>query len=202
MYPLQSRLALAAVLVLIPVSVAAQHHAYDTAWIDRDAPMGTMLHAPGDTLCIVGFPAYCYGGMMRPDSLLCAWRTTSPDSAPWPMPRYCGVAVHCEILGSNGQMMMPGHMTSPGLFGIPVTITIHYDPAVMVARGMDPAKLVLTTWIDGRPTVLVSAIHDRNSSLFTLSTTQLAEWYGISDSTDLTTSINAGTWGQIKATYR
>jgi len=203
MYRLQSLLALATVLVLIPVSVAAQNHAYCTAWIHRDAPMGTMVHAPGDTLCIAGFPASCYGGgMMRPDSLLCAWRTTPPDSAPAPMPRFCGVAVHCEIVGSSGQMMMPGHMTSPGLFGLPVSVTIHYDPADMTARGMDPAKLVLTSWIDGRPTILTSAIHDRNSSLFMLSTTQLAEWYGVSDSASVATPVHAGTWGQVKAKYR
>ena len=202
MHRLHSRLALATVLALIPVSAAAQNQAYGTAWIQRDAPVGTIVHAPGDTLCLVGFPAFCYGGMMRPDSLLCTWRTTPPDSAPAPMPSYCGVVVHCEILGDYGQMMMPGHMTSPGLFDVPVSLAIHYDSAVMAARGMDPGKLVLTTWINGRPTVVASAIHDQQSALFTLSTTQLTEWYGVSDSTDLATSVNAGTWGQIKATYR
>jgi hypothetical protein len=200
---LHSLLALATIFVLIPASAAAQNMCYGTAWIHRDAPMGTMIHAPGDTLCIAGFPASCYGGgMMRPDSLLCTWWTTPPDSAPAPMPLYCGVAVRCEVVGNGGQMMMSGQMTSPGLFGMPISVAIHYDPEVMVARGMDLAKLVLTSWINGRPTILTSATHDRNSALFTLSTTQLAEWYGVSDSTSVATPVTIGTWGQVKAKYR
>jgi len=202
MYPLRSRLALAALLVLVPASAAAQNQAYGTAWIHRDAPIGTRIHALDDTLCIVGFPAYCYGGMMRPDSLLCTWQITPPDSMPEPMSLYCGVAIQCEIVDDNGQMMMPGHMTSPGLFSVPVSIAIHYDPAVMAARGIDPANLILTTWINGQPTVLESAIHDQESSLLTLSTTQLTEWYGVADSTRLAPTITKpSTWGEIKAKY-
>jgi hypothetical protein len=199
---LLSRLALATVLALIPISALAQVQAYGTAWIHRDAPMGTMVHAPGDTLCTLGFPAFCHHGMMSPDSLYCSWHTVPPDSMPAPMPRYCGVAVHCEIDDEHGQMMMPGHMTPHGLFQSALGLTIHYDPAVMAALGMDLENLVLTTWIDGTPTVVASATHDQASSSFTMSTTQVAEWYGISDRAALPAGVEGSTWGQVKATYR
>jgi hypothetical protein len=200
---LLSRLVLGTFLVLIPIPAAAQMHAHGSAWIHRDAPMGTMVHAYGDTLCAVEFPASCYGGMMSPDSLSCTWWAMPADSLPAPMPRYCGAAVHCEIRDDDDRMMMPGHMTQPGVFRSPLLVTIHYDPAVMTARGMNLATLVLTTWNEGQATVVSSASHDRAASLFTVSTTQLSEWYGISDSTDLPPmGVEAGTWGQIKATYR
>jgi len=56
--------------------------------------------------------------------------------------------------------------------------------------------------VRGRLAILTSATLDRNSSLFTLSTTQLAEWYGVSDSTSVATPVTTGTWGQVKAKYR
>jgi hypothetical protein len=199
---LLSRLALLAVLALIPVSALAQNHAHGTAWIHRDAPVGTMVHARGDSLCTVEFPASCHHGMMSPDSLYCSWQTVPPDSMPGPMARYCGVAVHCVIGNEYGQMMMPGHMSPMGLFRLPLSIKMHYDPAVMLALGMDLENLVLTTWIDGAPTVVGGATHDLASSSFTLPTTQVAEWYGISDRSALPTGVEGTTWGQIKVTYR
>jgi hypothetical protein len=197
-----SRLALVTVLALIPVSALAQSHAHGTAWIHRDAPMGTMVHAQGDTLCALEFPASCLHGMMSPDSLYCSWRTVPPDSMPGPMAPYCGIAVHCEIRDEYGQMMMPGHMTPMGLFQSPLSLKMHYDSAIMLALGMDLEDLVITTWIDGTPTVVASATHDQASSSFALSTTQIAEWYGISDRTALPTGVEGSTWGQIKVTYR
>jgi len=202
---LQSRLALAAALTILaitPVSALAQVHAHGTAWIHRDAPMGTMVHARGDTLCTLEFPASCHHGMMSPDSLFCSWQTVPPDSMPGPMALYCGVAVHCVIGDEQGHMMMPGHMTPHSLFRSPLSLRIHYDPAVMATLGMDLENLVLTTWIDGTPTVVASATHDRASSSFALSATRLSEWYGISDSTALPAGVEGSTWGQVKAIYR
>jgi hypothetical protein len=56
---------------------------------------------------------------------------------------------------------------------------------------MDLANLILTMWIDGTPTIVGSATHDQARSLFTMSTVQVAEWYGISDRTALPSGSTA-----------
>jgi hypothetical protein len=199
---LLSRLALVTALVILPAAAFAQIHASGDAWIHRDAPMGTKVHAPGDPLCALEFPASCHHGMMSPDSLYCSWRTVPPDNMPVPMVLYCLVAVRCEIRDERGQMMMPGHMTPSGLFRNPLALSMHYDPAVVATLGIDPANLVLTAWVDGTPTVITGAVHDQGASLFTLSTTSVMDWYAISDRTALPTGVEATTWGQVKAMER
>jgi hypothetical protein len=193
---------LVTLFVLVPASAIAQFHAHGTAWIRRNAPIGTMVHARGDSLCTIEFPASCHHGMMSPDSLYCSWQSVSPEDMPAPMARYCVAGFRCEIRDEHGQLMMPGHMTPRHLFRSPLELTIHYDPAAVAALGVDPANLTVTTWINGAPTMVTGAVHDQDVSRFTMSATQVADWYGISDRTALPTGVEGSTWGQIKATYR
>ena len=194
--------AAALAVVLLPPAASAQVHAHGSGWLHRGAGYGTMIHAYRDSLCTLGFPAACHGGMMGPDSLLCTFRSVPPDSMPHPMGRYCPVALRCEIRGRDGQLMMPGHMTPMGLFQRPIELTFHYDPAVMAAGGIALADLVVTTWADGAYTIVAAATHDVGSSVFRVSSARLAEWYGLADRSALPTAVEHSSWGQIKVTFR
>lgn len=181
-----------------PATVQAQMHADGSTWIHRNDDRGTMLHAAGDSLCWLGFPSRCWGGMMSPDSLFCEFWTVDPDS----MPQDCFFAYRCSIEDSSGHSMMSGHTMPHGFFRQQIDLVLHYDPAAVSTAGLDVADLVLVTQGTGGYGIVTTAIHDPSSSVFRLSTDLVASWYGIVDRSILPAAVQATSWSGLKRTYR
>lgn len=186
-------------LALAASEAGAQMHAHGSTWIHRDSEHGTMLHASGDSLCVLEFPDGCLGnGMMGPDSIYCEFALTPPDSAP----HDCVLVVHCEVHGGGDEGMMPDHMTPPGLFQRQLQVTLHYDADFVTGMSIDPANLVVTTWVGETIEVVEEATHDTAAGAFRFPSSSLSRWYGIADSSRLPVAVKEANWGQVKDTYR
>jgi hypothetical protein len=190
-------LALILAMALVPAAARAQEHAHGSTWVHRNADHGTMLHAEGDSLCVLEFPDRCFGGMMAPDSVHCEFRIVPPES----LPDWCPVADDLEMHDPDGGSMMSGHMMPHGFFQRSLQLTIHYEPYAVAALGIDPADLVLITSTDGYE-IVAEAAHDADSNVFRLSTSRPAGWYGVADRTNLPVAVEDVPWGRVKATYR
>jgi hypothetical protein len=188
-------------LVLVaqyPAVIQAQTHAQGAAWIHRDDDQATMLHAVDDPLSWLEFPDRCWMGMMSPDSLLCEFWTVEPES----LPDSCFSAYGCSIDDDSGHSMMSGHMMPGDFFRRQVDLTFHYDPAAVVAAGADATNLVLVTIDGGNYEVVAGANHVVAQSLFQLSTSQVASWYGVVDRSSLPTAVRSVSWADLKRGYR
>jgi len=185
---------LAAALGLAPSGIQAQVHAQGSCWIQRDASGSTWLHARRDLLCLLKFPAACYRGMMRPDSLYCDFRSAPPES----MPRGCVAGYDLDILDPQGGCMMSGRMT----FRLALSLTLHYDPQAVAALGIPIANLVLIRRVAGGYEVVPEAAHDPDAALFRVSTVVPSTWYGVADRMNLPVAVAPRSWGGVKAAYR
>ena len=186
-------------MVLAAPGAEAQTHAEGSAWIHRGSEHATMLHADGDSMCLLEFPAGCLGnGMMGPDSIYCQLVITPPDSAP----HDCLMVVHCEVYGEHGEYMMSSHRTPHGLFQREVRLTIHYDADDVRRLGIDPDDLVVTTWSGGTLEVVDGTTHDIAAGAFRFQSSSIASWYGIADSSSLPVAVEQIDWGRVKDTYR
>lgn len=184
---------LAAALGLAPAALQAQVHAQGSCWIQRDAEQATWLHAQGDPLCLLQFPASCYGGMMMPDSINCDFRTAPPES----MPGGCAAAYDLHIRNPQGGCMMTGGMT----FRRQLTLTLHYDPQAVAALGIPSEDIVLIRRASTGYEIVTAATHDPQAALFHLSTTLPSTWYGVADRSHLPLAVAAASWSTIKAFY-
>ena len=194
-----SGVAIVFALALAVPEAEAQMHAEGSTWIHRGSEHATMLHADGDSLCLLEFPDGCLGnGMMGPDSIYCEFALTPPDSAP----HDCVVVVHCEVYDEGGADMMPNHRTPHGLFQREVNLTIHYDADYVASLGIDPENLVVTTWAGETLEVVGEATHDIAAAVFRFPSSKIASWYGIADSSNLPVAVEEINWGQVKDTYR
>jgi len=178
--------------------VQAQVHSHGSTWIHRDDDRATLLHAPADSLCWLGFPARCWGGMMAPDSLYCEFWTVPPES----LPTDCFFAYGCSIEDPAGHSMMPGHRMPNGFFVQQVEVVLHYDPAEVSAAGGSVGNLVLVSRDDSGYSMVTAASHDQSGSRFELSTDQVASWYGIVDRSLLPAAVRSSSWSGLKRSYR
>lgn len=185
---------LATALGLVPAALQAQVHAQGACWIHRDAAQSTWLHARGDPLCLLQFPAACYGGMMMPESLYCDFRVAPPES----MPQGCAAAWQLHIRNPQGGCMMSGRMT----FRRDLPLTLHYDPQAVAALGIPSANLVLIRRASTGYEIVAEAVHDPEAALFRLSTPLPNAWYGVADRTNLPVAVTPVSWGIVKAAYR
>jgi len=185
---------LGASLGLAPATLQAQMHAQGSCWIQRNAEQPTWLHASGDPLCLLQFPASCYRGMMMPDSLDCDFRTTPPES----MPHGCAAAYEMDIRDPQGGCMMSGRMT----FRLDLSLTLHYDPQSVADLGIPSANLVLIRRVSAGYEIVAEAEHDPEAALFRLTTPMPSEWYGVADRSNLPVAVASSTWGIVKHAYR
>jgi len=186
-------------MALAVPEVEAQMHEEGSTWIHRGSEQTTMLHADGDSLCLLEFPGGCLGnGMMGPDSIYCEFVIAPRDSAP----HDCVKVVHCEVYGEHGEDMMSNHRTQHGLFQREVELTIHYDADYVRSLGIDPDKLVVTTWAGKTLEVVEGATHDISAAAFRFQSSNIASWYGIADSSNPPVSVEQVDWGEVKNTYR
>lgn len=187
-----------ALVVQLPTTVSAQMHAQGSVWIHRGHNHDTMLHAQGDSLCLVGFPSGCWGGMMSPDSLFCRFWTAPPES----LPPGCLFGYHCRIQDPTGRSMMSGCMMPGGFFRRQLPVTFHYDPEVVRAAGLEANDLVLVTLHDGTYEAVTEAVHDSENSAFRLSTARLASWYGLVNRSSVPLAVDNTSWSGLKEIYR
>lgn len=189
------------VLVLaahLPVTASAQMHAHGSAWIHRSHSRDTMLHARGDSLCLLEFPSGCWGGMMSPDSLFCRFWTTPPES----LPQGGFFGYHCSIQDPAGRSMMSGCMMPAGFFRRQLHVTFHYDQEVVRAAGLDANDLALVTLHDGTYELVAGAVHDPASAVFEFFTSRPASWYGVVNRSSVPLALRNTSWSELKATYR
>jgi hypothetical protein len=193
-----SALYAAAAIVILCVLAGfgpAERHARGSVWIHRSDGCATMLHAEGDSLCELGFPGRCWGGMMSPDSLFCRFWTTPPES----LPPHCLFAYRCSVQDPAGRSMMSGHMMGAGFFRQPIDVTLHFDAAALWLQGLVAGDLALVIPQDGGYQV-VDATADPASATFRVDPTRLSSWYGIVARKEL--AATSATWSEVKAKYR
>ena len=173
----------------------AQIVAHGSCWIQRNAAQPTWLHANGDPLCLLQFPAGCYrGGMMMPERLGCDFRVIPRES----MPRGCAATYEMHMRDPQGGCMMTGGMS----FRLDLSLTLHYDPQSATALGIPSANLVLIRRVSAGYEIVAEAEHDPQAALFRLTTPMPSEWYGVADRSNLPVAVESSTWGIVKAIYR
>lgn len=182
----------------LPVAASAQMHAHGSTWIHRSHTGDTMLHARGDSLCLLQFPSGCWGGMMSPDSIFCRFWTSPPES----LPQGCFFGYHCSIENPAGRSMMSGRMMPADFFRRQLDATLHYDPEVVRAAGLDANDLVLVTLHEGTYELVAEAVHDPARAVFQFSTSRPASWYGVVNRSSLPLAVNNASWSAVKGAYR
>jgi hypothetical protein len=189
---------LAVALGLAAADGNAQTHAHGSAWIHPNADHATIVHAEGDSLCLLEFPDRCFGGMMAPDSVHCEFSITPPES----LPSWCPGGYDVDIHDPGGESMMGEHMMPHGFFQRSLPITIHYDVDAVAAAGIDLANLALVRRTSAGYEVVETASHDPQAAIFQVSTGRLASWYGVADRWNLPVPVEQASWGKVKARYR
>lgn len=183
---------------ILPLDAIAQTHEYGSCWIEQADLDDTILHADGDPLCTLEFPSDCFGGMMSPDAILCILEDLPEDM----LPEDIAHGLHCVVEDDQGSdMMNGGHMMGMGFFQRSVVLTVEYDLDRIASMGMRPEDLVLVIEEDGQYRVMDQAIHDLSTHRFSLSTNELADWYGVADGSRLLVGTENSSWGGLKANF-
>ena len=191
---------IAAVVILLGTGLGlapaaqAQIHAQGSCWIQRNAEQPTWLHANGDPLCLLQFPAACYRGMMMPEYLYCDFRVMPREN----MPRGCAAAYEMHMRDPQGGCMMTGGMT----FRLDLSLTLHYDPQSAADLEIPSANLVLIRRVSAGYEIVAEAEHDPQAALFRLTTPMPSEWYGVADRSNLPLAVESSSWGVVKAAFR